>query len=262
MRSSLPSLAAPSLVLAAGIFVFAGAAVAEPQALGLLASDAPIPVTCDAQGCQASLTSFCLERDRASPQAGDPYRIAAGAVRLLVRQDGGEEVVSANEMAIFTADRGHRTVSIRLSEGLAAQWRDAKLFLEVGPGVTLLPVETEDGAGRDAVEIAALTGPLRDLGSRIVDGVSAKSDTLRLLNRAINALPKLGRGGLAQSEAVWEQSLPADGTARRLAQRTYESCEDKTRSGLYYSFRNCLAVAHDKLIMQLNERYWDARAGS
>ena len=262
MCSSLSSLAAPSLVLAAGIFVFAGAAVAEPQALGLLASDAPIPVTCDTRGCEASLTSFCLERDRASPQAGDPYRIVAGELRLLVRHDYGEEVLPANDIAVFTADRGHRTVSIRLSEDLAAQWPAAKLFLEIGSGATLLPADEEDGAGRDAVEIAALTGPLRDLGSRIVDGASAKSDTLRLLNRAINALPKLGRGGLAQSDAVWEQSLPADGTARRLAQRTYESCEGKTRSGLYYSFRNCLAVAHDKLIMQLNERYWDARAGS
>jgi len=262
MRSSRPFQAALSLAFAVGVFSFTNSATAEPQALGLLASDAPIPVTCDDKGCRASLTSFCLERDRASPQAGDPYRLAAGELRLLVRRDGGEAVLPANEVAVFKADRGHRTVSFRLTESFAEQWRNAALFLEIGPGVTLLPALQQDASTRDAVEIAALTGPLRELGSRIVDSASARTDSVRLLNRAINALPKVGRGGLAQSKAVWHRSLPADGTERRLARRAYESCEDKTRSGLYYSFRNCLMVVHDKLIMQLNERYWDARAGS
>ena len=141
MRSSLSSLAVPSLALAAGLMAFAGTVAAEPQALGLLASDAPIPVTCDAQGCQATLTSFCLERDRASPQAGEPYRIAAGELRLLVRHGNGEELLPANGLVVFTADRGHRTVSVRLSEDVSAQRQDAELFLEIGPGVTLLPGE-------------------------------------------------------------------------------------------------------------------------
>src|SRR5207248_5243500 len=73
--------AAIILLAVAGI---SGSAAASPQVLGLVTSVRPVPMTCDAAGCRAELSSFCLEQQRPYPPPGTVYRAAPGSVIALV----------------------------------------------------------------------------------------------------------------------------------------------------------------------------------
>jgi hypothetical protein len=71
--------------LLSGAILAAGAAQAAPQALGLTASLRPTPMRCDAAGCRADLSAFCLQQQRADPHPGTVYQAAPGTrVTLLV----------------------------------------------------------------------------------------------------------------------------------------------------------------------------------
>jgi hypothetical protein len=260
-------LAPKAILLAfAAIFVvgFHSTAQAGPQSLGLVMTDGPVPLTCDDGLCRAVLTSFCLERDRDTPQIGTPYRVAAGEVTLLVRRGPSLHRISANDLLRFASERDSHSVEIRLPHTVARSWQGAAFFLEVGRRVTLLADSGESGDGRDPLRIAALTGPMREVGEQTVDLAAPDIDAVRLLDRAVNRLPEIGRGGIEQSEAVWRESIGSlpGGAAPALAENAYRTCQRKTEDGLYYSFRNCLVVSHESLITGLNERYWEAVGGS
>jgi hypothetical protein len=260
-------LAQKALFLAfAAIFVvgFHASAQAGPQSLGLVMTGGPVPLTCDDGVCRAVLTSFCLERDRDTPQIGTPYRVGAGEVTLLVRDGPSQHRIPAHDLLRFTSERDSHSVEIRLPQTAARSWQGVAFSLEVGRRVTLLPLSDESGDGRDPLRTAALTGPMREVGERTVDLAAPDIDAVRLLDRAVNRLPETGRGGIEQSEAVWRESISSlpGGAAPALAQNAYRTCQRKTEDSLYYSFRNCLVVSHESLIARLNERYWEAVGGS
>ena len=64
---------AVSFSFAAGVILAGAAAQAAPQALGLTASLRPTPMRCDAAGCRADLSAFCLQQQRADPRPGTVY---------------------------------------------------------------------------------------------------------------------------------------------------------------------------------------------
>lgn len=250
------SLAAPSIVAAGD---------SAPQALALVATAQPVAVACDRAGCRVRLSSFCLERDRDAPETGQAYGLAAGALALVVEDDAGVRRLPLPAGARVTADRGHSSVTVRLPPETAARWPEASLALEVGPMTTLLPLADGGDADRhDAAQVAAVTGPLRAVGRRIVDDGDERVAAVRLLTQAVNRLPvvaaRRGDGG----EAIWRQVLAdwpeRSGVAR--AAETFEACHRSTRQGLFYNIRNCLILRHDRLMDDLNQAYWDAVAGS
>ncbi|MGH6930342.1 MAG: hypothetical protein ACREEV_18635, partial [Dongiaceae bacterium] len=64
--------AAIAAVLPLGV----GSASAAPQILGIVASNGALPLACDADGCRADLSTFCLQQPRANPQPGQRYDLA------------------------------------------------------------------------------------------------------------------------------------------------------------------------------------------
>lgn len=263
----LTPLARRLLPLSVLVLLFAGlpaAARAAPQALALVMTDVPVPVSCEGGVCRAVLTSFCLERERDTPAAGTAYRLAAGELTLVVRAGDSVRRLLAGNLVRLAADRGSHAVVARLAHAVAPAWDGADLFLEVGRRVTLLPAAAEGAEASDPSRLAALTGPLRAIGEQAVDLADPEVDVVRLLGRAVSRLPAVGRGGIAQSEAVWRESVRplSGGAGRALAEDAYRTCRRKAEGGLYYSFRNCLVVAHDRLMARLNARYWAAVAGS
>lgn len=250
------SVAAPNAVAAGD---------SAPQALALVATARPAAVACDRAGCRVRLSSFCLERDRDAPETGQAYRLAAGALTLVVAGEAGVRRLPLPAGAQVTADRSHSSVTVRLPAEVAARWPAARLALAVGPMTTLLPLaDGRDVDRHDAAQVAAVTGPLRAVGRRIVDDGDERVVAVRLLNQAVNRLPVVtperGDGG----EAIWRQVLaeaPAR-SGRALAGEAFEACHRGTRQGLFYNIRNCLILRHDRLMDDLNQAYWDAVAGS
>src|SRR5687767_10113316 len=76
----------PSL-LAAAILVGGGAAApaaAAPQVLGVVASIAPVEMSCTGETCTAQLSAFCLQREREVPGEHTAYRAADPSAYTLV----------------------------------------------------------------------------------------------------------------------------------------------------------------------------------
>ena len=74
----------------------AAPAQAAPQILGLIASDAPVPMTCAGGTCTAELSSVCLQQHRPTPATGTVYRPAKGThITLTVTGPNGVDSPAA-----------------------------------------------------------------------------------------------------------------------------------------------------------------------
>ncbi len=166
-------------------------ALAAPQILAVLASDAGIPLTCTEGVCAADLSAFCLQRDRPAPDFGTVYVPAApGAFTLVVTDaNGGERRLPAAEHVTFMEHRGFTAVSARMPEDALAGLGAVSAAIEVGADASLVPVpRAGDPDPLTADEIAHAAGPLRVLATRIVDG-SPDAEAARLIASMANALP-------------------------------------------------------------------------
>lgn len=249
-------VSAPSAIAAGG---------GAPQALALVATARPLAIACDRAGCRVRLSSFCLERERDAPATGQAYGLAAGSLTFVVEDEAGERRLPLPAGARVTADRGHSSVTVRLPSEIAARWPEANLALEVGPMTTLLPLADGSDADRhDAAQVAAVTGPLRAVGRRIVDDGDERAVVVRLLNQAVNRLPVVASGHGDGGEAIWRQVLAEapDRLERLLAAETFEACHRGAQQGLFYNIRNCFILRHNRLMDDLNQAYWEAVAGS
>ena len=74
--------------------VLAAAPVAAaPQILGVVASIAPVEMSCTVDTCTAQLSAFCLQRERDVPAEHAAYRAAdPGAFTLLARRADGTTI--------------------------------------------------------------------------------------------------------------------------------------------------------------------------
>ncbi len=96
-------------------------------------------------------------------------------------------------------------------------------------------------------------GPLRVLGSRVVDG-SAEANAARV--------------GAACRAAVWNEAAGGDRTASTenpglsRARTEYDRCVTAAAEPSVFSMRGCLESRHDQLMRDLTVDYWNADVGS
>ena len=242
-------------------------AQAAPQALALVATNGPVRLTCTGGDCSAELSAFCLQPDRFSPKRGTAYHQAnVGEIRLLgTTRDGREVALDAHELLRFESVRNHLAVRVTLPEGTLESLGVVEARIEVGERVALLPeAEPNDPAPMTESEIAVLTGPLRSVGTQIVDHDEGRMQAARVVNRMVNLLPSDRKVGLAGSESVWQDALRNGGTqglspvARRKAQGAYEFCRFLFDRGASSDLRGCLQKQHDGFLNFLNSDYWEA----
>jgi hypothetical protein len=190
MRHSLRI--APITALAGGLLLGAGAASAAPQVLGLVASIRPTPMHCDAQGCRADLSSFCLQQPRPYPHLGTVYDPAPGTKLTLVvtGHDGQVRRLDAGRYLAFVDDSGFASVTARLSAATLASLDAASIAVEVGKDASLLPVaKAADLDPQSGQEIALATGTTRQNAETFFDRPGRDADAIRLTNAMINYLP-------------------------------------------------------------------------
>lgn len=264
----MPRISILAIVLAVSCIgaVYATASHAATQSLALLETDGATPLHCEGAVCRAELSTFCLQKERDLPRAGDPYRLAAGHTLTLVLTgtDGRVwQVPAGNQIRIEAARSGHTAVSVAIDRTQLATLGAEKVALSVGERVTLMPVPVagDDNPQTDQ-DRALATGPLRTLGAKIVDRGPHDIARVHALNGLINALPTgIDRRPDAQ-QSLWRRAVDTalgDAPAKKLqtAQQEYAACwQDRVVQLGGYAVRHCLQRRHDSLMWQHVKRYW------
>jgi len=248
------------------LLLFAGTAQAAPQGLGLVATQHPVPMLCDGDGCVAQLSSFCLQRDRKAPNYGTSYRLAAGAGLWLhlTYADGGRRIVPAEGLAHLVSTRGNTAIEARVAAADRAALGAVAIAVEVGPLVTLLPeAEPGDADPITAAEAEFATGPARLLAVEFFDSPAALGEDISILDRTINAVTRSSRLSDQARRDLWSRvagvplEAAADGSTSPAAQ-VFAACLDDLERQMVYGLRNCLEGRRDELLIHANTRLWNA----
>ncbi len=247
-----------------------GRAVAAPQILAVLAAEVGIPFACDNGLCQADLSTFCLQRHRPAPAYGTVYDPTSPSVFTLVFRsaDGVERRLPAADHVAFVQHRGFTAIAARFPAQLLEDQGAVSAALQVGPDAVLLPRPVAgDPNPLSTEEIAFAAGPLRALGSSIVDASPAGA-TARLVSTLINLLPPEGRVAATRRTALWREMLEtgapgrSDGAVLSRTRAEYEICLEAIAAPRVVSLRSCLEMGRDRLMRDLNGDYWNAEVGS
>jgi hypothetical protein len=246
-------------------------AQAEPQMLGVVQTASAVPLHCADGNCTAELSSICLHEQRATPTSGYPYTaFNADAIKVTgTRADGSRVFLNAADVLRFTASRGFHTVRVDVPETVREAQGLVSLAVMVEQPLTLIPGKSatdEDNPLTEAdIELGA--GPMRATATAIVDRNSDTMHAGQILARMIDFLPRHGRAETDARAGLWETAavshVPSySRTGVHKARTAYNRCYRLTRIG-DKNLRGCLAEAHDGLVLDLNEKYWDAvKAGS
>lgn len=251
---------ASAFTLAAACFA-AAPALAAPQPLALVATLGPVELQCDGGDCAAEFTAFCLQEDRASPDRGHAYR-AVGAVQLAARDNAGREVALPVVWLQARAQRTHVAVRLSVPERALRERGLSRPAVTVGEDASLVPAPlVNDSRPLDDDELALAAGPLRAVGSRLVDLDPERMPAARIVNRLLNALP--AQASSERREGLWSRVAEpvADGLPEGAVQRAkaiHDLCQYAVQTGVDPSLRRCLEGRHDSLVGALNGAYWRA----
>jgi len=270
---------APAAALLAAA-LWAAPAGAAPQILGLVADNGfSTPLTCDGFQCSAQFSTFCLQEARSSPSTGTAYTPAPdGAVWLVATAPDGRSLrlPAADHLKIGTLI-GFTSVTMSLSEGqraglavaLGTAPEEVQLAVEVGPGVSLVPVPVAgDPDPQTEQEIALATGPMRAAAERTFEAEGAAADAARLTTLLINTMPARGRETAEQRETLFDRmaALPQASALSpagvQTARGLYAECRISVESSSMFSMRECLRLRHADLMARSNRKFWDETGGS
>lgn len=241
---------------------------AEPQILGLVASNGSMPMTCNERDCIVDLSAFCMQERAPVPPPRTPYEIADAqfdTITIVARSTGGQTVrLPAGRIADFHSARGNRAVRMSVPRQAMASLGLQDIAVEVAPMASLVPRSL---AGSDdptvQSEIALVTGSLRLVADRLVDNGGPGTVAARITNRLINAIPEADGGDVDDRESLWSKIVDRsglvweDGEGLNMAKDAYRRCSGLPGGG-FISFRQCLAARHDIFLSPQNRAYWDA----
>lgn len=251
--------------IAVGVLALPTTANAAPQALALVATHGGTTLVCEGGVCSAEFSAFCLQQDRASPPRGTAYRLEdTGTVTVAgVTEDGATVALDPGTVLKFHSLRTHVAVRVSVDEEQLARRGLRSVSVDVGENVTLAPVPVPGDANpQDAAGLAAAAGPLREVGSRIVDTNGDRMAAARLTSRMINDLEAnpVPRGDVAQS--LWARAVGDDAKASPAAQRMARGalglCRFAVERRGIGEVKGCLQQHHDKFVDYLNASYWKA----
>jgi hypothetical protein len=248
---------------ALGLAATATAAHASPQILALLSTDGIVPLHCQGSVCTAELSAFCLERHRATPEAGTLYQAAPNANLVLVvtAADGRTREIDARRLAQFASVRDMTAVRVTIDR---RAFGDAmRVSIRSGGETALVPVHVARyGPPRLPEDIAHVTGPVR-AAAQGVDR-SPEAAVARDLAKALDALRNDD-----ETAALWLAGGAVSPVVRACSTRVAEEkARRKDTIGVFGhwtgrsivgepSLKACLEEAHASLMTRLNLRYWN-----
>ena len=260
------ALSAAALVASAFVCFAAGAALpaaAAPQALGVMASNGPVPLACAGGECRAEVTAFCLQEARSVPPEATAYEpVGSASMRLVLsRADGSAVTLDAGKHARISSRRGFTAVSIAVPHAFLAQHGAVSASVEIGPNVTVAPVAVaNDPAPQSEDELALAAGPIRQIAAeRLEQGAAA--DAARLTPRLINGLPRQDEETAEIRNGLWDVAigsadLAAEPKGMAMARRSYEGCQAALETGYMKNMRHCLELQHGEMMIERNHAFW------
>jgi len=220
---------------------------------------------CGADRCSALLSSFCLQRERKTPNHETAYHLAGGAGLALhiIDAAGSRQIISADGLVDLVSTRGNTGVEARLSAADMAALGAVELAVEVGPLVTLLPAaEPGDADPITPAEADFAAGPARRLAAEYFDSPAALGESINILDRAINAVDTGTRLDDAARRELWRRvagaPLEAADVRSQPAARIFDGCLTDLRWGMVFGLRNCLEGRRDELLIHTNADLWNA----
>lgn len=248
----------------------AGPGGAEPQALGLVATEAPAALQCKYGRCDTFLSAFCLEQRRPSPYKRTAYRATAGTDITLVvtTRDGRTLRLPGGEWLTFRSNYIYASVLASVDRERLARLAPVRAGVEVGPLAVLVPVPIAgDPEPHDADELALAAGAYRRAAEAFFGTAGARSERVALTARLINALPRFGRLAAerrdraiagAMSEAAFSRARPS---ARRAVADTVRNCRAAVAVNRKMNLRACLEVDHGGRQIEINDAFWKSLGG-
>lgn len=236
---------------------------AAPQILAVASAEIPTPIICERGECSAELTTICLQEHRASPQKGQKYYLHEDKkFKITLALNSGGEIDLSNVPLIIQTARGHSALRVSFKQkhlrGLAA----GSIRISVPSQVSAIPMpRANDNNPQTEGDIFLATGPLRNVADRLVDKNKGHADAARLINQAMNKLPRLGRSEPVQriaAQTYFDKVTVSSGYSEKavtIASKAVKQCFYETQVG-FISFRQCLGSTHDRVIGKLNTRYW------
>lgn len=248
-----------------------------PQVLGLIASAAPIPLTCGDGVCTALVSSFCLQEDRLPPSAGQIYDPAgAGLVTLVLHgADGRTTEVASTGLLSYASEGDFTRTRIALDESRLASLDATAVSVKIDPMVSLLP--RMDAPVAKAVaerDLDTAHGAPRFMAENFFAPGTPRSDAAVTMTRMINLLPTSGavsRDPVAMDSTkrnlIWKRvetggalnGLSPSGVDR--AKAALDRCGQFAEMGFKLSLRGCLESSHDRLMREVNEEFWESQPG-
>jgi len=254
-----------AMALAAGVVVSPAAGIAAPQALALVATKGKTVLNCSGSECSAEFSAFCLQADRTSPTRGTAYHLVGdGAIKVTGITDAGDTVdLDTSAVLRFHSLRTHVAVRISVPQETLRRRGLKGVSVVIGDNVTLAPAAVaSDGNPQDKVGLAAAAGPLRGVGTRIVDSNSGRMAAARLTSRMINDLEANPAPPTNVTQTLWTRTVGdspnASADAQRMARGALELCQFAVEQRGIGEIKGCLQQHHDKFVDFLNGHYWKA----
>lgn len=241
-----------------------------PQVLGLVATKLPVPLDCTDGTCTGFFSAFCLQEHRPKPDAGHVYDVAGeGDITMVVaKKDGSTAEFSAAGLLHFESTGAYTSVRISMDAGRLASLDAASISLSVPRRVSLLPRSAPTVAARPSKEdLDAALGEKRVLAEGYFENGSPRADSGALISRMINLLPADGYAGKALRGGVWDKATTPANLKQfapqgiEAARDAYARCKAYGDQGYKVRLRGCLEKSHDKLMRNLNDKYWEGDAG-
>ena len=146
---------------------------AEPQILGLVATNSAKQLNCVGGECFAEFTAFCMEPDRASPGYMTQYTAVPGSddLKIVAQTTNGQSISLPASKLRFRTERGFAAVRVSLpADALSGGLDVSRVSLEVGSKVALRPVPLPSyRRPHEPDDVTHTATKLRALGEKIVD---------------------------------------------------------------------------------------------
>jgi hypothetical protein len=249
-------------------------AIAAPQIIAVLPSDAGVPFACADGLCRADLSTYCLQRERPAPKRGTPYLPASAEdFKLVIETVQGTHVIDAAPHVGFVESRGFMAIAAVIEEPKLKALAKSGIktaALRVGKAASLLPEpQAGDPNPLTEEEIAYVTKWRRQQGVEIVDA-KPEARAVRVLAGLSNRLPASGLTEPAVFDRLWQDAIgdefgPAAVSSHPALDRAnveIKRCSEGAARYSYGGIRNCLQFRHDDLSRDLNIEYWNTKPGS
>jgi hypothetical protein len=250
-----------TVVLFAFLAALPTQATEPPQALGLVATTDPVPLTCSAYECEIVVSAFCLQQARRSPSPDDLYRpVRDDMIRFSLGVKGGSlTALDALPMSI-RPDPEYTSVRLIVRRPASLEAESVSVWLTVAPNASLVPI-----GGEESNSMAVATGAHRRIAAGFFDNGDKRAKAVRLAARLMNALPRNGRLDPAQRQSVWQDAAGAsalgDGSVHKWIGEVYRNCAKAADASQRHTLRRCLADWHHQSLSKTNRSFWSALAG-